>query len=121
MCSSDLVLAGLSILLIPGHGAMGMAVAVSAALVVNAVAAAAEVRIVDGLSPVDRRMAVILAVIAAGTALMVAASIVPHGIVHFLIVGVALLLGTAWTALRLGLPREDRLALGRLGRIARLV
>jgi O-antigen/teichoic acid export membrane protein len=110
----------LAVLLIPAHGAMGMAIAVSVALVVTAVAAAVEVRITDGLSPFDSRMAVILGITAAGGALMLAMSFIPPGLLHFLAVGVVLLLGTAWTALRFGLPYEDRLALGRLGRIVRL-
>lgn len=118
---SAAMLAVVSVLLIPSYGAMGMAIAVAAALSANALAALLEVRIADGLWPFDLRMGLILAISAAGAALMTAMSWIPPGLLHFLVVGVVLLLGTAWTALRFGLPREDREALGRLGRVARLV
>jgi O-antigen/teichoic acid export membrane protein len=115
-------LATLAALLIPQYDALGMAIAVAVAIVANSWTAMLELRLTDKLSPFDSWMFVILGISAVGAALMAVATwLMPTGLPHFLLVGVVLLLGTAWLALRFGLPRDDREALGGFARRVRLI
>lgn len=110
----------ISVLLVPGMGALGMAIAVGAAIVAIAGAATVELRVGDGLNPFDRFVGHALLLSAIGVAAMAAVSALAGGPVRF-----ALLLlvwaATSWAALRFGLAREDRTALGRLSRRLALV
>ncbi len=109
----------LGLWLTPSLGALGMAVAVSAAIILSTWAASVELRLAEGLSPFDRYWARALAIALAGTALMGLVPIVTGGPPRFLL----LLLSwaaTSWTALRFGLEDEDRRALGGIARRLRL-
>jgi O-antigen/teichoic acid export membrane protein len=112
--------AGLAILLTPAGGALGMAIAVAAATLVSAYAATLELRIADRLSPFDRKLFQGLAVAALGVAAMALAEYLLSGPARFAVV-LALWVATSWLALRYGLTRDDRLALGGLSRKLRLV
>ena len=112
----------LAMWLVPQYGAMGMALAVSAAVVATAWAAVAELRISDGLSPFGegfwRALAAGAFVIAmlggAGTALMSFGAPV-RAIGLFLLFWPLL-----WLGLRYGLDAPDKAALGKLGQRLRL-
>jgi O-antigen/teichoic acid export membrane protein len=109
----------LAVVLVPGLGAAGMAVAVGAATVAQAYAATAELQLSDRLSPFDRKLVLGLAAALAGCAAMAATERLTHGPVRF--AGVLLLwAGASWTALRVGLTRSDRDALGGFSRLLRL-
>jgi O-antigen/teichoic acid export membrane protein len=112
--------AALAILLTPRLGAFGMATAVAAGSLVGTYAATLELRISDGLSPFDRKLFQGLALALAGVALMAAAASVTAGPLGFAAV-LGLWAATSWLALRYGLTREDRHALGGLSRRLRLV
>jgi O-antigen/teichoic acid export membrane protein len=107
-------------LLVPKLGPLGMGLAVSAATIAIAYAATLELRISDGLSPFDRRLAAGLAIGLVGVALMASAESLTGGPVRFGSVLVVWAV-TSWLALRHGLARGDREALGGLSRRLRLV
>ncbi|MEA3003022.1 MAG: hypothetical protein QOH81_1810 [Sphingomonadales bacterium] len=110
---------GLALLLVPRLGAPGMALAVGAATIAQAYAATLELSISDRLSPFDRKLVLGLAAALAGCAAMALVERLTHGPARF--AGVLLLWAAAsWTALRLGLTRSDREALGGLARVLRL-
>ena len=106
--------------LTPAEGAFGMAVAIGAATLVSTFAATIELRVSDGLSPFDRKLFQGLAVALVGVALMAGAEWLTGGPVRFATV-VVIWAATSWLAVRYGLTREDRLALGGLSRGLRLV
>lgn len=106
--------------LTPGEGALGMAIAVAAATLVSAYAATLELGISDRLSPFDRKLFQALAVAGLGVGAMALAEQLSSGPARF--AGILLLwAATSWLALRYGLGRDDRLALGGLARTLRLV
>jgi O-antigen/teichoic acid export membrane protein len=111
---------GLAILLVPRLGAIGMAFAVGAATIAQAYAATLELSLSDRLSPFDRKLFLGLAAALAGCALMGLAERVTHGPARFASV-LLLWAAASWAALRLGLTRTDREALGGLSRVLRLV
>lgn len=111
---------GLGFLLAPTCGPLGMAVAVGAATVASTYAATIELRLSDGLTPFDRKLFDGLAVALTGVALMALATRYTGGPLRFAII-LALWAATSWAALRFGLTRQDRLALGGLSRKLRLV
>ncbi|WP_167737621.1 lipopolysaccharide biosynthesis protein [Sphingomonas parva] len=115
-----LVWALVALLLVPRHGALGMAVAVAVATVVIAYAATLELQLSDRLSPFDRKLFQGLAAALAGDGLMATAEYWLDGPVRFGLV-TCLWAGTSWLALRFGLTRPDRQALGKLSRKLRLV
>ena len=115
-----LLWAGLAYLLAPRMGAFGMAIAVSAGTLVSAYAATLELRISDGLSPFDRKLFQGLSVAVGGFALMALAEWLAGGPLRFALV-LVLWAATSWLALRYGLTREDRVALGGLSRRLGLV
>jgi O-antigen/teichoic acid export membrane protein len=115
-----LVWAGLAWWLVPAGGAAGMAWANAAAILVAAAAAAIELHVADGISPFDRKLFLGLAVALLGFALMGLAAQVTGGPVRF-VTEVSLWAAGSWAALRFGLVRADREALGGLGRRLRLV
>jgi O-antigen/teichoic acid export membrane protein len=115
-----LALAVLAVLLVPRYGPAGMAAAVGAATVLIAYAATLELRISDKLSPFDRKLFLGLSVALAGITLMALASDATHGPVRLAAI-LLLWAATSWCALRLGLTRTDREALGGLARGLRLV
>ena len=110
---------GLAAWLVPLEGALGMAIAVAAATMIIAYAATLELKVSDGLSPFDRKLMQGLAIAVAGVALMALAESVTRGPVRFASV-LALWAATSWLALRFGLNRPDREALGGLARRLRL-
>jgi O-antigen/teichoic acid export membrane protein len=105
--------AALSILLVPRWGAAGMAAAVGVATVAIAYAATLELRIAEGLTPFDRKLFLGLAVALAGVGLMALAAWFTRGPVRFASVTL-LWAASSWCAVRLGLVRGDREALGAL-------
>lgn len=105
--------------LVPTQGAWGMAVAVSVAILASTWAAAVELRISDGLSPLDYKLAQALGLTLGGVALMWAWSSAFGGPVRFA-GNVAIWTATSWLALRYGLNRSDRESLGGLARRLRL-
>lgn len=110
----------LTLFLVPRLGALGMAFSVGLATVLIAYAATVELRISDGLSPFDRKLFMGLSVALAGTALMALAEHLTHGPARF--ASVSLLWAvTSWSALRFGLMRSDREALGAFARRLRLL
>jgi O-antigen/teichoic acid export membrane protein len=107
----------LSLLLVPPLGAEGMAVAVGLATLAIAYAATVELRVSDDLTPFDHKLFQGLAAALAGLALMWGATLLLGGPVRF----ASLLLlwaATSWCALRVGLTRSDREALGGFARFA---
>lgn len=105
--------------LVPLYGAWGMAVAVSIAILASTYAAAVELKISDGLSPFDYKLAQGFAVTIAGVACMWAWSSAFGGPVRFA-GNMILWAATCWLALRYGLNRGDRESLGGLARRLRL-
>ena len=115
-----LVWIGLALWLTPDLGALGMAVAVAAGILASSYAAAVELGISDGLLPFGRKLYQALAIAAAGLAAMALVEYVADGPVRFTFL-MLVWAATSWLALRYGLTREDRLALGGLSRRLRLV
>jgi len=112
--------AALALLLVPRHGAAGMAVAVGVATVAIAYAATLELRLTERLTPFDRKLFLGLAVALAGVGLMALAADLTRGPLRFASV-TALWALASWAAVRFGLVRGDRDALGALARTLRLV
>ncbi len=106
--------------LVPVAGPFGMGIAVSAATLAIAAAATLELRISDGLSPFDGRLARGLAIALAGVALMALAESLTGGPARFASV-LLLWAATSWLALRHGLARDDRHALGGIARKLKLI
>ena len=111
---------GLAVWLTPTMGAMGMAIAVSVAIVASTYAAAVELQVSDRLSPFDYKLWQGLGLALAGVAAMWLASQLLGGPLRFA-ANLVLWAATSWLTLRHGLTREDRLALGGLSRKLRLV
>lgn len=124
------VWAALSWWLVPTLAGTGMAIAVAVGTVVIAWAAAVELRVTDGLSPFDAKLAIGLAVALVGLAGMAAVGAAidaamdaggaaggarPRAAALLLLFPLV-----TWLSLRFGLARSDRAALGGLGRWMRL-
>ena len=112
--------AALAYVLVPTMGALGMAIAVAAATILIAYAATLELQLTERLHPFDARLARGLGIALAGIASMALAEYLLQGAVRFAAVFLLWAL-TSWTALRFGLLRSDREALGPLARRLRLV
>jgi O-antigen/teichoic acid export membrane protein len=112
--------AALSLWLVPLYGAPGMAVAVGAATVAIAYMATLELQLTERLSPFDRKLFLGLGTALAGVALMALAADLTRGPLRFASVTFLWALAS-WCAVRLGLVRGDREALGALARTLRLV
>ena len=115
-----LIWAVLTMLLVPRHQALGMAIAVAAATVATAYAAVIELRRSDGLWPFEKRLFYGLGIALVGVLLMAGAEWLLNGPVRFALVTVLWAI-TSWCALRFGLVRGDREALGGLSRKLRLL
>ncbi|MEA3011251.1 MAG: hypothetical protein QOJ91_2943 [Sphingomonadales bacterium] len=107
-------------LLVPRFGASGMAVAVGAATVAIAYAATLELRLTEGMSPFDAKLLRGLVVALIGVGLMAIVAHWTRGPARFASV-LTLWAVASWCALRFGLVRGDREALGGLARTLRLV
>jgi O-antigen/teichoic acid export membrane protein len=110
----------LALWLTPAQGAWGMAIAVSVAILASTYAAAIELRLSDRLSPFDRKFFQGLAIALTGVAGMALVEYAADGPLRFAL-NLLLWAATSWLALRYGLTREDRKALGSLSRRLRLV
>ena len=110
----------LAVLLVPAYGAWGMAIAVSVGIVASTYAAAVELQISDRLIPFDYKLLQGLAVALTGVGAMALIEYSTGGPVRFSL-NMAAWAATSWLALRFGLTRDDRLALGGLSRRLRLV
>lgn len=115
-----LLWAAAAVLLVPRYGALGMAIAVALATIVIAYAAALELRLGEGISAVDGKLARGLGIALFGVALMALAESMTSGPARFAAV-LALWATASWCTLRFGLMREDREALGGFARKLRLV
>jgi O-antigen/teichoic acid export membrane protein len=111
--------ATLSVLLVPDHGAWGMAIAVAIASAVPTYLAVVELGMSDGVSPFDRWIARGIVIALAGLAAMWFAEFLFDGPVRFVTL-VLVWLATSWIAMRYGLPLEDRVGLGKFSRTLRL-
>jgi O-antigen/teichoic acid export membrane protein len=110
----------LGLILVPRYGASGMAVAVGAATVAIAYMATLELRIAEDMSPFDRKLFRGLFVALLGVGLMGLAAYWTRGPLRFASV-LSLWALASWCALRFGLVRGDREALGGLARRLRLL
>ena len=115
-----LIWAMMALFLVPRIGAVGMALAVATATVATAYAAVLELRRSDNLWPFERRLFQGLGIALVGVMFMAVTEYLLDGPVRFAIVTV-LWAATSWCALRFGLVRGDREALGGLSRRLRLV
>lgn len=110
-------------LLLPEWGLTGMAIAVTAGLCTGAILPVFQMWWDERLSPLSdhfgRTIAVTIAVALAGAALAWLANLLPDELAIPVIL--LLMLGSTWLACRFALTREDRLALGKLGRTLKLV
>ncbi|MFN2259763.1 MAG: lipopolysaccharide biosynthesis protein [Parasphingopyxis sp.] len=108
--------------LTPLYGPDGMAFAVSAGAVAIAVAAVVELYWSDRLHPFDTPFLRGLAIGLAGAAMLagIGELFAPLGAPPRAVAILAALPALAWLSLRFGLAREDRAALGRAARIAKL-
>ncbi|MCA1749928.1 MAG: polysaccharide biosynthesis C-terminal domain-containing protein, partial [Sphingomonadales bacterium] len=108
--------------LTPLYGPDGMAFAVSAGAVAIAVAAVVELYWSDRLHPFDAPFLRGLAIGLAGAAMLagIGELFAPLGAPPRAVAILAALPALAWLSLRFGLAREDRAALGRAARIAKL-
>ena len=111
---------GLAWWLTPAYGALGMAIAVSVAILAATWAAAIELKLSDNLTPFDRKLFQGLALALAGVSLMALVDAICGGPLRFAL-NLMLWALTSWLALRFGLGREDRLALGGVSRRLGLV
>lgn len=113
----------LSWLLVPTMGGTGMAIAVSIGTIVTAWAAAIELGISDGLSAWDGRLLAGVATTLVGLgAMALVGELLDPGGAKVRAAGLLLLLpAVMWLALRTGLDRDDRLALGKAARTLRLI
>jgi O-antigen/teichoic acid export membrane protein len=112
--------AALSLWLVPLYGAPGMAVAVGVATVAIAYMATLELQLTERLSPFDHKLFLGLGVALAGVGLMALAASLTRGPARFACV-TSLWAAASWCAVRLGLVRGDREALGAVARSLRLV
>lgn len=106
--------------LVPDMGALGMACAVAAATILVAWAATIELQLSDRLSPFDRKLFAALGIALAGVAAMALAESATGGPARFVSV-LLIWAATSWLALRFGLVREDREALGGIASKLRLL
>jgi O-antigen/teichoic acid export membrane protein len=114
------VWAALSFVLVPRFGALGMAAAVGAGTVAIAYAATLELKLTEGLSPFDGKLLRGLLVALLGVVLMGLAAHWTRGPARFASV-LSLWAVASWCALRFGLVRGDRVALGGLAQTLRLI
>jgi O-antigen/teichoic acid export membrane protein len=110
----------LAFLLVPRLEAMGMVIAVAAATLLITVAATLELRVAEGLTPFDIKLLRGLLTALAGVGMMGLAEYFTGGPLRFGLV-LSLWALTSWCALRFGLVRSDREALGGLAKRLRLV
>ena len=106
--------------LMPDYHELGMAIAVAVAVVASTYAATLELRLADGLSPFDRKLFQGLAIALIGVGFMALGEYLFDGPARFALESLLWAI-TSWLALRYGLTRDDRLALGGLSRALRLV
>lgn len=109
-------------LTVPNMGATGMALAVSAGVVVSSWSAVAELWWSDGLGPFDSHFVRALACGAGGLAALWLIGIA-FGDLHMAVraaLQFALFFPLVWLGLKLGLDAEDKAALGKAGRSLRL-
>jgi O-antigen/teichoic acid export membrane protein len=108
----------LALWLVPDYGTLGMAIAVSVAVVATAWAAVAELRISDGLTPfgVGFWRAVVAGALIIGALWLTGETLAPLG-APVRATGLFLLFWPLlWLGLRYGLDAADKAALGKLGR-----
>lgn len=112
----------LGLLLVPVYGAVGMALAVSVAVVITAWAAVIELKVSDGLSPFGSGFwrAVGLGAAIIGALWLAGETLAPFGARVRAIGLFALFWPLLWAGLKFGLENDDKAALGKLGRRLRL-
>lgn len=112
----------LALWLVPAYGALGMALAVSAAVVVTAWAAVVELGISDRLNPFGTGFwrAVLLGLATIGLLWLAGEGLAPLGASARAIGLLLLLCPLLWLGLKWGLDAEGKAALGKFGRRLRL-
>jgi O-antigen/teichoic acid export membrane protein len=103
---------------VPIDGAVGMAVAVSAGVVTNALLPLLELRASHGFTPFGWRFAVCTGIGLAGAAVLAVVHelLAPIGAAAEVLAVLALMFAAIWAGLRFGLSPSDRAALGSAGR-----
>lgn len=114
--------AALAALFAPTLGAEGMAIAVAISAIVIALAAVVELWLSDGLMPFDFPFlrGLLAGSLGVGALALAGLLLEPLGAPVRAIILFALIAPLCWTTLKLGLDRDDRAALGELGRRLRL-
>jgi O-antigen/teichoic acid export membrane protein len=104
---------GLSAMLVPRHGGLGMAISVSVGMVTAAMLALIELRLADRLDALSKRLWIGLLVSATGGAVMwgVDRLAAPLGEIAEAAAVLLAFAAALWAGLRLGLTRDDRQAL----------
>ncbi len=112
----------LALWLVPAYGALGMALAVSVAVVVTAWAAVVELKVSDGLSPFGSGFwrAVGLGAATIGLLWLAGIALAPLGAPIRAVGLFALFWPLLWAGLKLGLEQDDKAALGKMGRRLKL-
>jgi len=109
-------------LYVPTMGALGMAMAVTAGVIVSSWSAVAELWVTERLGPFDRYFVRALAIGAGGLVLLwlVGAALVTTPVVVRAAIQFALFFPLVWLGLKLGLDSQDKAALGKAGRMLRI-
>ncbi len=112
----------LAIWLVPAYGAYGMALAVSAAVVVTAWVAVVELKLSDGLSPFGTGFwrAVVIGAVTIGLLWLLGEALAPFGMQVRALGLFAAFWPLLWLGLKLGLDTADKAALGKFGQKLRL-
>ncbi len=109
-------------LYVPTMGALGMAMAVTAGVIVSSWSAVAELWVTERLGPFDRYFVRALAIGAGGLVLLwlVGAALDGTPVVVRAAIQFALFFPLVWLGLKLGLDSQDKAALGKAGRMLRI-
>jgi|CXWL01.1.fsa_nt_gi O-antigen/teichoic acid export membrane protein len=113
----------IGLMLMPGWGLTGMAIAVAVGFVIAAALPMAQLYWHDGLNPFFAPFGRVLALTTLFGVGGLALTLASHGLPEWLQlpVAVGLMLGSLWLSCRFALPHDDRLSMGKTGRALRLV
>mgnify|MGYP001304259033 FL=1 len=113
----------IGLMLMPGWGLTGMAIAVAVGFVIAAALPMAQLYWHDGLNPFFAPFGRVLALTTLFGVGGLALTLASHGLPEWLQlpVAVGLMLGSLWLSCRFALSHDDRLSMGKTGRALRLV